>query len=163
QDLPFAAKVLLHEVAEECGCGLAPRALCGPEGPSPLLLAATPAQQDRYLRPLVTGRATRCLALTEPGGGSDSFELATTARRWSGGWRIDGHKTFVSNADEADFVLVYAKAAGELRPVPAVFIVDRDRPGLAIGQRYEGMSGEAVFELVLDGVEVDDDALLGGC
>ncbi|MFD0267727.1 acyl-CoA dehydrogenase family protein [Streptomyces sp. NPDC127106] len=163
QGMPFAAKVLLYEYAEESGCALAPAALCGPEGPSALLLAATPEQRERYLRPLVEGTAVRCLAMTEPDSGSDAFDLATRAVRDGDGWRLTGRKTFVSNAAKADFTLVYARTE---RPdgswAPAVFVLERGTPGLTVGQRYAGLEGEPVHEVLLDGVAAGEDALLGG-
>ncbi|MFE0589868.1 acyl-CoA dehydrogenase family protein [Micromonospora echinospora] len=160
--MPFSAVVALNHVAGRTGCRLAPYALAGSEGPSPLLLGGTDAQVKRYLEPLVRGQRTRCLALTEPDAGSDAFRLSTTARRVDGGWVISGRKTFVSNAARADLVLVVAAVdtpAGHRRP--AVFVLEQGHPGMRLGQRYEGMSGEVLHELVLDAAEVPDDALLG--
>ncbi|MFI5983389.1 acyl-CoA dehydrogenase family protein [Streptomyces sp. NPDC051555] len=180
-DVPFSAVVQLHHAAGASGCPLAPYALAGSDGPSPLLRAGTPTQIERYLAPLVRGEALRCLALTEPDAGSDAFSLATTARRTGdGGWTLSGRKTFVSHADRADFALVVATVpfdgeggeGGEGRegrpsgthPVggPTAFIVPMDTPGLRIGQRFAGMSGEPLFELLLDGVRLGADAVVGG-
>nr|ADZ45334.1 acyl-CoA dehydrogenase [Streptomyces sp. NRRL 30471] len=163
QDMPFAAKTLLHEYAEEVGCPLAPVALCGPEGPSALLLSATPGQRVRYLKPLVAGAAVRSLAMTEPEGGSDAFDLATRAVRDGAGWVLNGRKTFVSNAEKADFTLVFATTESDRGTwTPAVFIVEAGTPGFTVGQRYEGLGGESVFELLLEDVRVGEEALLGG-
>ncbi|MFJ7205770.1 acyl-CoA dehydrogenase family protein [Streptomyces sp. NPDC098789] len=176
-DVPFSAVVQLHHAAGASGCPLAPYALAGSDGPSPLLRAGTPAQIERYLAPLVRGEALRCLALTEPDAGSDAFSLATTARRTGdGGWALSGRKTFVSHADRADFALVVATVpfdggsdngrdgADHTDPVggPTAFIVPMDTPGLRIGQRFAGMSGEPLFELLLDGVRLGADAVVGG-
>ncbi|WP_422469642.1 MULTISPECIES: acyl-CoA dehydrogenase family protein [unclassified Streptomyces] len=107
--MPFTAVVQLHHAAGASGCPLAPYALAGSDGPSLLLRGGTEEQIERYFAPLVRGTALRCLALTEPGAGSDAFSLATTARRTGdGGWALSGRKTFVSNADRADFALVVA-------------------------------------------------------
>ncbi|WP_171170697.1 acyl-CoA dehydrogenase family protein [Streptomyces sp. I05A-00742] len=157
--MPFTAVVLLHHAAGRSGCPLAPYALAGSDGPSPLLRQGTPEQIERYLKPLVRGETTRCLALTEPNAGSDAFRLTSTAvRRADGGWVLSGRKTFVSNAGHADFAIVVAQAdAG-----PTAFVVAMDHPRLRIGQRYDGMSGEELFELVLDDVELGADAVVGG-
>ncbi|MEV6207247.1 acyl-CoA dehydrogenase family protein [Kitasatospora sp. NPDC051914] len=164
--MPFTAVVLLHHAAGRSGCPLAPYALAGSDGPSPLLRHGTPEQIERYLVPLVRGEAARCLALTEPQAGSDAFRLTTTAVRDGDDWVIDGRKTFVSNADRADLALVVTATdlgdgAGPTAGATA-FAIPMDRPGLRIGQRYEGMSGEPLFELTLDGVRVPTSAVVGG-
>ncbi|MGK5671792.1 acyl-CoA dehydrogenase family protein [Micromonospora sp. URMC 106] len=162
QDMPFTAKLMMHEYAEASGCPLAPTALCNAEGPSWLLLTGDPQRDDRHLRPLVTARATRCLALTEPDGGSDAFALATTASRKEGGWLLRGRKAFVSNADQADLTLVVARIDTDPpRRSPGIFAVPAGTAGLVVGQRFDGMSGEPVFELLLDDVWVDESALVG--
>jgi alkylation response protein AidB-like acyl-CoA dehydrogenase len=159
---PFAAKVLMHEYAEECGCPLAPIALCGPAGPSPLLLWATRDQRERYLRPLVEGRATRCLAATEPGGGSDVMGSATTATRVDGGWRLSGRKCYVTDAHQADLVFVVARLVGEGAAQPAVFVVDAATPGVGLENVRPGLVPEMLCDVVLDDVHVGPEALLGG-
>lgn len=158
--MPFSAVVQLHHAAGRSGCPLAPYALAGSDGPSPLLRHGTPEQIEAYLVPLVRGEAVRCLALTEPHAGSDAFHLTTTAVRdeASGGWLLNGRKTFVSNADRADFAIVIASVEG----AATAFVVEADNPGLRIGQRYDGMSGEPLFELLLDGARVPADAVIGG-
>ncbi|MFI6638511.1 acyl-CoA dehydrogenase family protein [Streptomyces sp. NPDC050504] len=162
-DMPFTAVVLLHQAAGRSGCPLAPYALAGSDGPSPLLRHGTEEQIERYLKPLVRGEAVRCLALTEPHAGSDAFHLTSTAVRdgATGEWVLNGRKTFVSNADRADFTLVVA-AAGGAGGEPTAFVVEAGTPGLRIGQRYDGMSGEPLFELLLDGVRLPADAVIGG-
>ncbi|MQS17840.1 acyl-CoA dehydrogenase [Streptomyces kaniharaensis] len=162
--IPFTAVVLLHHAAGRSGCALAPYALAGSDGPSPLLRKGTPEQIERHLVPLVRGEQTRCLALTEPHAGSDAFRLTTTAVRTGDSWELNGRKTFVSNADRAGLALVVAATdLGDGRPAGATaFVLPMDQPGLRIGQRYEGMSGEPLFELLLDRVTVGPDAVIGG-
>lgn len=165
--MPFSAVVLLHHAAGRSGCPLAPYALAGSDGPSPLLRQGTERQIERYLKPLVRGEATRCLALTEPNAGSDAFHLTSTAtREESGEWVLTGRKTFVSNAGHADFAIVVARAGagtGEASEGgPTAFVVEMDHPRLRIGQAYDGMSGERLYELVLDGVRLPADAVVGG-
>ncbi|MGY0465300.1 acyl-CoA dehydrogenase family protein [Kitasatospora sp. cg17-2] len=164
--MPFTAVVLLHHAAGRSGCPLAPYALAGSDGPSPLLRHGTPEQIERHLVPLVRGERTRCLALTEPQAGSDAFRLTTTAVRDGDGWLLNGRKTFVSNADRADLALVVAATdlgdgAGPTAGATA-FVLPMDHPGLRIGQRYEGMSGEPLFELVLDRLHAPAASVIGG-
>ncbi|MEU9131708.1 acyl-CoA dehydrogenase family protein [Kitasatospora sp. NPDC048540] len=162
--MPFTAVVLLHHAAGRSGCSLAPYALAGSDGPSPLLRHGTPEQIEKYLVPLVRGESARCLALTEPQAGSDAFRLTTTAVRDGEGWVISGRKTFVSNADRADLALVVT--ATDLGEGPTggatAFAIPMDTPGLRIGQRYDGMSGEPMFELLLERVRVPMAAVIGG-
>jgi len=160
-DMPMVAVVLLHHAAGRSGCLLAPYALANAEGPSPILRFGTEEQIKRYLVPLVRAEATRCLALTEPGTGSDAFALTTTARQdeATGEWVLNGHKTFVSNADRADFAVVVARVGDE---GPTAFVAPMDTPGLRVGQRYVGMSGEPVFEMLLTDARLPADAVVGG-
>ena len=159
---PFAAKILMYEYAEECGCPLAPIALCGPAGPSPLLLRATPDQRERFLRPLVEGRTTRCLAATEPGGGSDVMGLATTATRVDGGWRLRGRKCYVTDAHQAEQIFVVARLVGEGAELPAVFVVGAATPGVSLESVRPGLVPEMLCEIGFDDVPVGEEALLGG-
>jgi alkylation response protein AidB-like acyl-CoA dehydrogenase len=161
--MPVTALVQLHHAAGASGCSLAPYALAGADGPSWLLTHGTPEQIETYLVPMVRGEKLRCLAMTEPGSGSDAFAMATKAE-WDGdSWLLSGRKAFVSNAGHADYALVVAdvpqSAAG---PGGATaFVMPLDHPGLRRGQRYFGMAGEPLFELVLDGVRLPMQALVG--
>jgi alkylation response protein AidB-like acyl-CoA dehydrogenase len=162
--MPFTATVLLHHAAGSSGCPLAPCALASGEGPSPMLRHGTDHQIERYLTPLIRAEATRCLALTEPDAGSDAFQLSSVATRKTDGWILDGRKTFISNADLADFALVITATdlGNGSRTGATAFVIPMDQPGLRLGQRYEGMSGEPLFELLLDQVHVPADAVIGG-
>ncbi len=157
-DMPLSAVLMLHAAAYRGGNMLAPYALGGSDGPSPLLCHGTPEQIERYLVPLIRGELTRCLALTEPQAGSDAFRLTTKAVPDGDGFRLTGHKTFVSNADHADIVLVVAATGAGA----TAFVLPMDHPGLRLGQRYEGMSGEPLFEIVLDDVALPLDRVIGG-
>src|SRR3954467_12428927 len=67
-------------------------------GSLPLYLFGTDEQRERWLRPLAEGRALGAFGLTEPGAGSDTRSISTRADPHDGGWRINGQKTFISNA-----------------------------------------------------------------
>jgi acyl-CoA dehydrogenase len=74
-----------------------------------LLIAATPEQKERYLRPLAAGDVRSCFAMTEPEvAGSDPTGLRTTATREGDEWVIDGHKWFISGAIGSAFAIVMA-------------------------------------------------------
>jgi acyl-CoA dehydrogenase len=103
-----------------------------------LNLIATPAQKQRYLRPLAAGTARSCFAMTEPhpGAGSDPSALLTAATKVDGGWLINGHKRFISGADGATFSIVMA-ATGDTPASPAgatMLLVGMDNPGIRLGE-----------------------------
>ena len=110
----------------------------------------------------------RCLAVTEPGGGSDILTPATRARRVGGGgssggdWVLDGEKCFVSNAHEADFVFVFARLDQDgPTSETGIFIVDAGTPGLIIGPPQPGLGSDLLADVRLDGVRLPPEALLG--
>jgi len=129
---------------------------------------ADEAQQKRYLAPLAAGEARSCFAMTEPapGAGSDPRALATTATRIDGGWRIDGRKWFISGADGAAFAICMARTSGAPGDAggATMFLVDAGNPGLKLVRNIKTLD-EGLFgghsEIVFDGCEVGDDAVLG--
>jgi acyl-CoA dehydrogenase len=133
--------------------------------PSNILLAGTEAQRERYLYPCVRGEKVDCLAMTEPGAGSDMRAMRTRATREGDGWRIRGTKHFISHAAEADFVILVAVTGSddEDRPGMSTFLVDLDTPGLSVRDGYRNVSHRGYTNAILDfeDVRVDDDALLG--
>jgi acyl-CoA dehydrogenase len=133
--------------------------------PSNILLAGTEAQRERYLYPCVRGEKIDCLAMTEPGAGSDMRAMRTKAVRDGDGWRIRGTKHFISHADEADFVILIAVTGSDDRgrPTMSTFLVDLDTPGLTVHDGYRNVSHRGYTNSILDfdDVCVGEDALLG--
>ncbi len=135
--------------------------------PSNILLAGTPAQRERYLLPCVRGERIDCLAMTEPGAGSDMRAIRTRAERTDDGWSIRGTKHFISHADEADFVILLARTGAstddDARPGMSMFLVDLDTPGLSVLDGYRNVSHRGYTNAILDfdDVRVPADALLG--
>jgi acyl-CoA dehydrogenase len=133
--------------------------------PSNILLAGTAAQRERYLLPCVRGERIDCLAMTEPGAGSDMRAMRTRATRDGDGWRIRGTKHFISHADEADFVILVAVTGADEagRAAMSVFLVDLDTPGLTVHDGYRNVSHRGYNNSILDfdDVRVGPDALLG--
>jgi len=129
---------------------------------------ATAAQKQMFLRPLANGEIRSCFAMTEPapGAGSDPRALATTARRTSAGWVINGRKWFITGADGAAFAIVMARTSGEpgSRGGATMFLVPLDRPGLHIERNLDTLD-VSMFgghsELAFDNVEINDNAILG--
>ncbi|MFG1667702.1 acyl-CoA dehydrogenase family protein [Streptomyces sp. Y7] len=129
---------------------------------------ATPEQKERYLRPLAAGAIRSCFAMTEPapGAGSDPSALATRAERVPGGWRIDGHKWFITGADGAGFAICMARTSGEPgdQGGATMFLVDAGNPGMKTVRHIDTLD-ESLYgghvELRFDNCVVPDEAVLG--
>jgi acyl-CoA dehydrogenase len=158
-----AVTLVLFE--KELGKGSFALHYTGVARPSNILMAGTPAQRERYLLPCVRGEKTDCLAMTEPGAGSDMRAIRTRAVRSDDGWTINGTKHFISHADEADFVILLARTGSDDggRPTMSTFLVDLDVTGLKVHDGYRNVSHRGYTNSILDfdDVHVSDDALLG--
>ncbi len=124
----------------------------------------TPAQQDRYLRPLLRAERRCAYALTEPEAGSDLAGLKTVARRDGEGWRLTGEKIWIHNAPVADFAVVLARtdpAAGHRGM--SIFLVDADQPGFVRGRAEHKMGQRAspLGALAFQDMALGADARLG--
>ena len=121
-------------------------------------------QRDQWLPQLATGEVLGCFGLTEPDHGSNPADLRCSARRLpDGGWRLDGRKVFITNGTIAGLALLFARTGGPGARGVSAFLVPTDRPGFSASQLHGklGLRACDTAELVLDGVEVGDDALLG--
>ncbi len=154
---------LLVEDAAASGLRLAAYAVGppNPEAPTPLLLDLPRHLWDTYLTPLVRGEQTMCFALTEPEAGSDAQSITTRATKDGDGWVITGRKHYITNADRADFAVVFAVIDPEKRAAGGItaFVVPRSQwsPGkkqLTIGDTHPS-------ELVLDEARVPADHVVG--
>ncbi|NED88758.1 acyl-CoA dehydrogenase [Streptomyces sp. SID11233] len=130
-------------------------------GTCPVVQAGTAAQRERWLPEVRAGRAVAAFALSEAGAGSDAAALALDAAPAPDGWRLTGEKCWISNAPEADFYTVFARTTRDAgaRGVTA-FLVPADRPGLT-GSPLDMLSPHPIGALVLDGVPVTQDDVLG--
>jgi acyl-CoA dehydrogenase len=133
--------------------------------PSRILLACEGSQRADYLLPTVAGERVECLAMTEPEAGSDLRGMRTRAVRDGADWVITGTKHFISHADEADYVILFA-ATGEERTGRAeitAFLVDTDAAGLTVRPGYRSVShrGYPNSVLAFDGCRVPGSAVLG--
>lgn len=128
---------------------------------------ATPAQKDRYLRPLAAGSVRSCFGMTEPapGTGADPSLLLTRAERRGDRWVINGRKHFISGAEGAAFCILMART-DEVRGRhgATMFLVDADSPGFQIVRRPQIHDLSFIgghCEIALTDCEVPDDAVLG--
>jgi glutaryl-CoA dehydrogenase len=125
----------------------------------PIEAYGTEAQRRRYLPKLATGETVGCFGLTEPDAGSDPGAMKTRARRTSGGFVLNGTKTWISNAPIADLAVVWAKLEDE---GIHGFLIERGAKGFSTPTIAGKVSLRASVtgEIVLDNVEVAADALL---
>lgn len=124
----------------------------------PLEAMGTEEQKKRWLTPLTTSAPPiTALAVTEPGVGSDSAALQTRATRDGDDYVLNGQKTWISNAPYAQWIIVFATVDASLRAKGVTaFLVERDMPGVTIGQpmRKMGQRGIVNAEVFLDNVRV---------
>ncbi|SUA55805.1 acyl-CoA dehydrogenase family protein [Oligella urethralis] len=129
----------------------------------PILIAGTHEQKTKYLSRLTSG-AMASFALTEPSAGSDVASIKTKAEKVQGGYRLTGSKIWISNANMAEFFVVFAKTdpQGGYKGLSA-FIVPADTEGLSVGAPLSKMGQKAApaCEVFLDNVFVPDEQLLG--
>jgi acyl-CoA dehydrogenase len=128
----------------------------------------TPAQKDRYLRPLLDGELFSSYSMTEPQGGADPTQFTTKAVRDGDDWVINGWKFFSSNANTAAFLIVMVVTNPDVSPYQgmSMFLLPTDTPGVNI-VRNVGLHGEHENEgshalIHYENVRVPDSALLGG-
>jgi hypothetical protein len=132
----------------------------------PILHYGTEEQKRAWLPKLVSGEAIGAHAITEPGAGSDVFSLTSRATRVAKGYRIDGAKTFSTNAPIADLALAFAYLdRGEDAKAKALtaFLVPRNTPGVTFSKPIEkmGLRTSPMGEVVFDGCVLPESARLG--
>ena len=131
---------------------------------APILEWGSDAQREKYLRPLARGDGIGAFALTEPGAGSDAGSLTTRYVSEPSGYRLRGTKMFTSNGVSAGAILVFATRDPALgHGGISAFVVPPGTSGFSVSQRLDklGLRGSETTELVLDGVPVAPDGLLG--
>ena len=125
---------------------------------------ASPEQKARYLEPLISGEHVGALAMSEAGAGSDVVSMKLRADSVQGGYLLNGTKFWITNAPEADTLVVYAKTDpdGGSKGVTA-FLVEKGMEGFSIGQKIEkvGMKGSPTGELVFDDCHVPEENVMG--
>ena len=124
----------------------------------------TEGQKNQFLPPLASGQDLGAFALTEPGSGSDSGAMRTTATRSNGQYLLSGSKLYITNGTEASTFVVLASHDLSLRTRGIdAFIVERDLPGFEVNPQHGkmGMRSSTTSELVFDGCPVPAENRLG--
>ncbi|WP_166036654.1 isovaleryl-CoA dehydrogenase [Sphingosinicella sp. YJ22] len=123
---------------------------------------ANPEQKAKYLPKLISGEHVGSLAMSEAGAGSDVVSMKLKADKADGGYVLNGTKFWITNAAYADTLVVYAKTGEGSRGI-TTFIIEKDMPGFAIGQKLDkmGMRGSPTAELVFNDCFVPDENVMG--
>ncbi|CAG7591913.1 acyl-CoA dehydrogenase family protein [Rhodococcus opacus] len=133
-------------------------------GLEPILVGGTEEQKRRWLPRLASGELLAGFALTEPDAGSDIASMRTTARREDDGWHLSGSKTYISNAKEADLVVLFAKTdpSAGFRGITA-FVLPQGTPGVSYSEPQDklGIRSAPTYTVYLDDVVLPHDAVVG--
>ncbi len=127
----------------------------------PIYAYGTEEQKRKYLPKLATGEWIGCFGLTEPDAGSDPGGMRTRAEKIDGGYRLTGSKMWITNSPIADVFVVWAKSDAHGGGIKG-FVLERGTKGLS-APKIEGklsLRASVTGEIVMDGVEVGEDALL---
>jgi len=123
--------------------------------PSNILQACRGEQIEEYLLPTVRGERLECLAMTEPGAGSDLRSMATRAQRDGDDYIINGSKHFISHADIADYVVLFAATGEEqtergLKKKITAFLIDKGTKGFTVRDGYRSVSHRGYHNSILE-------------
>lgn len=168
--LKFTELVPVYEAAGRSIFGPVCFNIAAPDDGNIHLLArvATPAQQERWLMPIVHGEARSSIVMTEPepGSGSDpSGMMLTRAEKKGGSWFVSGRKWFITGGEAADHFILLARTSDNPRHGLTAFLFDREQPGWKVERRIPIMGPEehgGHCELVFDGLEIRDENRLMG-
>ncbi|HEU5066661.1 MAG TPA: acyl-CoA dehydrogenase [Sphingomicrobium sp.] len=127
----------------------------------PIFAYGSEEQRRKYLPKLATGEWVGCFGLTEPDAGSDPGGMRTRAEKIDGGYRLSGTKMWITNSPIADVFVVWVKSEAHEGKIRG-FVLEMGLPGLSAPKIGEKLSLRASItgEIVMDGVEVGEDALL---
>ncbi|MCV6575818.1 MAG: isovaleryl-CoA dehydrogenase [Cohaesibacter sp.] len=122
------------------------------------------AQKEKYLPKLISGEHVGSLAMSEPGAGSDVVSMKLRAEKKGDHYVLNGSKMWITNAPDADVLLVYAKTDPEAGPKGiTTFLIEKDMPGFRVAQKLDklGMRGSSTGELVFENCEVPAENVVG--
>jgi len=165
QGLPMVGLADCYEEMHRSVLGSVVFNCCSPDDGNMTLLnkAATEAQKEKWLQPIIDGRVRSAFAMTEPAPGSGSDPggmMRTKATRKGDKWIIEGHKWFITGAGGAEHFIVVARTSDDPRKGLTAFLFHRDQPGWEIVRRIPVMGPEehgGHCELKFQGLEVPDE------
>jgi butyryl-CoA dehydrogenase len=156
--------IAVEEIAHACGGTSAVYLASLSLACYPIYSFGTEEQRRHFVAPLARGKKIACLALTEPGAGSDAGALSTTATRNGDKYVVDGTKVFITNGAEADIAVVFATTSKSLRHKGIVaLVIEKGTPGFSVGKKEKklGIKASSTTELVFEGCKVGIENRLG--
>jgi alkylation response protein AidB-like acyl-CoA dehydrogenase len=156
----FLSYVLLLEEISRADAGVGVTlAVHTSAGTLPILMYGDEDQRSRWLPDLARGERIGCFALTEPETGSDAAAIAARAERVDDGYRLSGHKQWVTNGRVAGAMVVFARAPEGV----TAFVVGMDAEGISFGKHAEkmGVISATTDDVILDNVFVPEEDRLG--
>ena len=131
-----------------------------------LMMFGNEDQKQKYLRAMAEGTKVGAFAVTEPGAGSDTSAISTTAEKDGDTYILNGRKCFITQGPNCDFVTVFAKTDLNAKGVKGIsaFIVETGWEGFSVGaiEKKMGMHGSPTCDLIFENVRVPKENLLGG-
>lgn len=128
-------------------------------GTNAIYIGGSEATKQKYLPQLIVGEKIAAFALTEPGAGSDTFNLSTKAELKGDKWILNGSKVWITNAGIANVFSVFARTEKGI----SGFVVDADSPGIIVGPKEKklGIRGSVTNTITFENVEIPKENLLG--
>ena len=160
----FISYCLLLEEVSRADAGLgATLAVHTSAGTLPIVMFGTEEQKARWIPPLARGERIGCFCLTEPQTGSDASAIATRAERVEGGYRVSGHKQWVTNGRVAGTAVLFARAESGASEGVTAFVVSMDAEGISFGAhaRKMGVISATTDDVLFDDVFVPEEDRLG--
>ena len=160
----FLSYVLLLEEISRADAGVGVTlAVHTSAGTLPIVMYGDEDQKARWVPSLARGERIGCFALTEPTTGSDAAAIQARAERVDGGYRLSGHKQWVTNGRVAGAMVAFARAEGGAREGVTAFVVGMDAEGISFGQhaRKMGVVSATTDDVLLDNVFVPEEDRLG--
>jgi alkylation response protein AidB-like acyl-CoA dehydrogenase len=132
-------------------------------GTLPIVMFGTEEQKARWVPQLARGERIGCFALTEPETGSDASAIAARAERVDGGYRVSGHKQWVTNGRVAGTAILFARAEGGASEGVTAFVVSMDSEGISFGAHAQkmGVISATTDDVIFDDVFVPEEDRLG--
>jgi butyryl-CoA dehydrogenase len=149
--------VALEEIAKACASHAVVMSVNNSLYGDPLLRYGTDAQRERFLKPVASGHAHGCFALTEPQAGSDATNQATLAVRDGADYIVNGRKRFITTGRESTFALVFCQTdrAKRHRGISAL-VIEKGAPGFTVGKTEDklGIRASDTAELIFEDCRV---------
>lgn len=123
-------------------------------GSGPISLFGSEHLKEKYLPKVATGELIAAFALSEPDAGSDVAAMTARATRTATGYLLNGVKTWISNADIADFYIVFARVEGDEAEGVTAFVVDATTPGLSVSERFDVIAAHPIGSLTFTDCEI---------